>query len=239
MTRRDIETSPQVYARVCGWLYLIVIVVGIYAEFFVRSKLIVSGDAAATSHNIMASESMWRLGFACDLLGGLCYVAVTLILYVLLKPVNRNLSLLAAFLSLVGCAIGGINALGHLAPVLLLGGADYLKAFDAQQLQALASLSLKLHGYGTEIAIVFFGFYCIFLGYLIFRSGYFPKFLGVLLPIGGLCYLTNSFADFLAPAFSDKIPAAILLPPGIAELSLCLWLIAIGVNEQRWKEQAG
>jgi len=237
MIDRAGETSPQVYARVGGWLYLITIGAGVFAEFFVRSKLIVSGDAAATAHNIMASESLWRLGLAGDLIGTACYVAITLILYVLLRPVNRNLSLLAAFFSLVGCAIGGAIALGHLAPVFLLGGADYLKAFDPHQLQALALLFLKLHGYGEDVSIVFFGLYCTLLGYLIFKSGYFPKVLGVLLAIGGLCYLINSFADFMSPAFSAMIPVYILLPPGIAELSLCLWLIVMGVNVPKWEEK--
>jgi hypothetical protein len=144
--------------------------------------------------------------------------------------------LLAAFFSLVGCAVGAVVALGHYAPLLILGGADYLKAFDPHQLQALARLSLKLHGYGEDVSIVFFGLYCALLGYLIFRSSYFPKFLGILLTIGGLCYLINSFADFLSPAFSAKIPALILLPPGIAELSLCLWLIIVGVNVPKWRE---
>jgi hypothetical protein len=236
MTDRAIEASPLRLARVGGWLYLIVIVVGIFAEFFVRAKLIVSDDAVATAHSIMASESLWRLGFAFDLIGGALYVAITLILYVLLKPVDRNLSLLAAFFSLVGCAVGAVVALGHYAPLLILGGADYLNAFDPHQLQALARLSLKLHGYGEDVSIVFFGLYCALLGYLIFRSSYFPKFLGVLLIIGGLCYLINSFADFLSPAFSAKIPALILLPPGIAELSLCLWLIVVGVNVPKWRE---
>jgi hypothetical protein len=236
MTDRAIEASPLRLARVGGWLYLIVIVVGIFAEFFVRAKLIVSDDAAATAHSIMASESLWRLGFAFDLIGGALYIAITLILYVLLKPVDKNLSLLAAFFSLVGCAVGAVVALGHYAPLLILGGADYLKAFDPHQLQALARLSLKLHGYGEDVSIVFFGLYCALLGYLIFRSSYFPKFLGILLTIGGLCYLINSFADFLSPAFSAKIPALILLPPGIAELSLCLWLIIVGVNVPKWRE---
>lgn len=237
MIDHAVKTSPQTYARVGGWLYLFVIVAGIFAEFFVRSKLIVSGDAAATAHNIMASESLWRLGFAADISGVASYVAITLILYVLLRPVDRNLSLLAAFFSLAGCAIGGVVALGHLAPVFLLGGADYLRPFDTHQLQALALLSLKLHGYGEDVSIVFFGLYCPLLGYLIFRSGYFPKFLGVLLAIGGVCYLINSFADFVSPAFSAMIPAWILLPPGIAELSLCLWLVVMGVNVAKWEEQ--
>ena len=238
MTDSAVETSPQIYARVGGWLYLIVIVVGIFDEFVLRSKLIVSGDATATAHNIMASESPWRLGFAGDLIGGALYVAITLILYVLLRPVDRNLSLLAAFFSLVGCSIGAVIALGHLAPVFLLGSADYLKAFDPHQLQALALLSLKLHGYGEDVSIIYFGLYCLSLGYLIFRSGYFPKFLGILLAIGGLCYLINSFADFVSPAFSAKIPAYILLPPAVAELSLCLWLIVMGVNVSKWEEKA-
>lgn len=235
MTDRAVETSPQIYARIGGWLYLIVIVAGGFAELFVRSNLIVSGDATATAKNIMASESLWRLGFAADLINVVCYVAVTLILYVLLRPVNRNLALLAAFFSLMGCAILGIDGLGHFAALLLLGGADYLKAFDPHQLQALALLSLKLHGYGYAVSMVFFGSYCLLLGYLIFRSGYFPKFLGVLLTIGSLGYLTNSFAAFLAPAFEATI---FLVPGGVAELSLCLWLIAMGVNVAKWEEKA-
>jgi hypothetical protein len=234
MTDRAVETSPQVYARVGGWLYLIVIVAAGFAEFFVRSKLIVSGDATATAKNIVASESLWRIGFAADLVNVVCYVAVTLILYVLLRPVNRNLALLAAFFGLVGCVILGIDGLGHFAALLLLGGADYLKAFDPHQLQALALLSLKLHGYGYVISMVFFGCYCLLLGYLIFRSGYFPKLLGVLLTIGSLGYLINSFAAFLAPAFETT---ALLIPGGVAELSLCLWLIVMGVNVPKWEEK--
>jgi hypothetical protein len=238
MTDRALETSPQTYARIGGWLYLIVIVAGGFAELFVRSRLIVSGDATATAKNIMASESLWRLGFATDLINVVCFVAVTLILYVLLRPVNRNLALLAAFFSLVGCAILSIDGLGHFAALLLLGGADYLKVFDPHQLQTLTLLSLKLHAYGYAISMVFFAFYCLFFGYLIFRSGYFPKFLGVLLTIGSLCYLINSFAIFLAPAIAAMISPGILLPGGLAELTLCLWLIVMGVNVPKWEEKA-
>jgi hypothetical protein len=236
MTSRAVETSPQIYARLGGWLYLLVIVTGLFAELFVRSNLIVSGDAAATAKNIMGSESLWRLGFASDLVGVAGYVAVTLILYVLLKPVNRNLSLLAAFFSLIGCAVLGTVTLGHLAPLFLLGGADYLKVFDSHQLQALALLSLKLHGYGYEVAMVFFGAYCFVLGYLIFRSGYFPRFLGVLLMVGSLGYFIDIYAAFLAPSLAvGPIPGIL---GGVAELSLTLWLIVIGVNVPKWEEKA-
>ncbi|MBC5806300.1 MAG: DUF4386 domain-containing protein [Candidatus Eremiobacter antarcticus] len=238
MSERSVETSPQLYARIGGWLYLVTIVAGVFAEFFVRSKLIVSGDATATAHNIMASERLWRFGFAADLVGVLCYVAVTLILYVLLRPVNRDISLLAAFTSLVGCIILGFDGLAHFAPLLLLGGADYLKAFDQHQLQALALFSLKLHAYGYDLSIVFFSFYVLLLGYLIFRSGYLPKFLGVLLAIEFVCSLTNSLAGFLAPAFAATLPAALLAPGAVAESALCLWLIVMGVNVAKWKEKA-
>jgi hypothetical protein len=210
-------------------------VAAVFPEVFVRSKLIVSGDAAATANNIMAAEGLWRLSFAGDLIVTVCYVPITLILYVLLRPVNRNFALLAAFFSLVGCAVGGIAALGHFAPVLLLGGSGYLKAFDLHQLQALAFLALKLYGYGSAISLVFFGFYCLFLGYLIFGANYLPKTLGVLLAIGGLGYLANTFAGFLVPAF----PARIFLLPGIvAELALTVWLIVMGVNVPKWQERA-
>lgn len=236
MTDRAVETSPQFYARAGGWLYLIVIAAGMFAV--VPANLIVSGDAAATAKNIMASESLWRLGPATNILAGVCYVAITLILYVLLRPVNRNLSLLAAFFSLVGIAVGGVNTIGSFAPLLLLGGADYLKAFDPHQLQALSLLFVKLGAYGTAITLVFFGLYCLMLGYLIFRSGYLPKFLGILLTIGSLCYLTNSFADFLAPAFAARLFPVILMPAVIAELLLCLWLIVMGVNVPKFEAQA-
>lgn len=229
------QTSPQAYARIGGWLYLIIIVAGGFAEIFVRGKLIVSGDATATAKNIMASESLWRLGFAGELIVLVCDVALALILYVLLRPVNENLALLAAFFRLVFVAIYGITGLTHVAALLLVGGADYLKAFEPHQLQALALLSLTLHEYGYAIALVFFGIHCFFLGYLIFRSGYFPKALGILLTIGSLGYLVNSFAIFLAPAFATT---ALLLPGGVAELSLCLWLIVMGVNVQKWEQKA-
>jgi hypothetical protein len=236
MTERPVEPSPQIYARISGWLYLIVIAGGIF-DLIVSSKIIVSGDAAATATHMLASETLWRLGFTGNLLAGVCYVAITLILYVLLKPAGRNLSLLAAFFSLVGCAIGGVATLGQIAPLLLLGGADYLKSVDPHQLQALALLSINLSGYGTQVSLIFFGFYCLSIGYLIFGAGYFPKTLGVLLVIGGLCYVVDSFAYFVAPAFDAKLSPYILAPPGIAELSLCLWLIVMGVNVQRWNEK--
>ena len=229
--------SPQVYARIGGALYLFIIVAGIYGEVFVRGNLIVAGDAAATAQKIMASELLFRSGIVGDLMMHLCDVPLTLIIYVLLKPVSKNLSLLAALFSLLQTAILGVNKLNLVAVVLLLGHADYLKAFEPQKLQALASLSLTLHAYGFGIGLVFFGMSCLVAGYLIYQSGYFPKMLGVLQATAGFCYLINSLALLLAPALANKMFPAILFPAFIGELSSALWLLVKGVNTAKWDER--
>jgi len=176
-----------------------------------------------------------RLGFALDLIP--VYIVVTVLFYDLFKPVNRSLSLLAAFFSLAGCAIGALNSLFQLAPLLVLRGEQYLSIFNAGQQQALALMFLELRAQGFDICLVFFGFYCILIGYLIFRSTFLPKILGVLMAIAGLGYLINSFATFLSPAFAIHLIPYVLAPGLLGEGSLTVWLLAVGVNVQRWKEQ--
>lgn len=237
MTDHTVETSPQVYARIGGWLYLFIIVAGTFGELFVRDKLVVSGDATATANNIMASQLLWRISVAGELIMLVCSVALALIFYVLLRPVSKNLALLAAFFNLVELAIDAANKLNLFAALFLSGGADYLKAFEPHQRHALAYLSLKLHAYGFGISLVFFGFVCLILGYLLFRSGYFPKTLGVLMTIAGLSYLTNSFTLILAPTYAAMI-FPILVLAFIGETSFCLWLIVKGVNVPKWNEKA-
>jgi len=237
MEDHELQTSPQVYARIGGVLYLIIIVIGFCGEFFVREKLVVSGDVTATANNIMASESLWRITIAGGLILLVCSIALTLILYVLLRPVNKTLALLAVFFNIVEFPIEAVSKLWLFAALFLSGNADYLKAFEPHQLHALMQISLKLHDYGFGIDLVFFGFACLVYGYLLFRSGYFPRALGVLMAIAGLSYLTNSFTLILAPAYAGTI-SPILVLALIGELSLCLWLMVKGVDEQRWKEQA-
>ena len=238
MTRRALAASPQTYARLGGILYLFIIVVGIVGELVVRGGLIVEGDAAATANNILGSETLFRAGLAGDILGYVASIAVAMILYVLLEPVSRNLALLSAFLTITANAIFGLNGLFHLAAVIVLGDADALQGFDPQQVQALAYLSLRLHGYGFAIGLIFFGCFLVLLGYLVYRSGYLPRSLGVLLVVGGLGYLTNSFAQLLAPALAASLLPWVLLPPFLAELGLALWLTVKGVNVPKWEEQA-
>lgn len=238
MTERTIRISPQHYARTCGVLYLYIIVAGIFAELFVRSKLVVSTDAAATASNILANESLFRIGFSGELLHLACDVAVAVILYALLRPVDRNIALLAAFMRLACDLILAIASLSHFAALRLLADDDYLKTFLPGQLHTLALLALKLHGDGYAISLVFFAFACLSLGYLIYRSSYLPRTIGVLLVIAGACYLINSFAHFLNPAFAATLFPALFVPIFIAELSLTLWLIVKGVNVAKWEERA-
>ncbi len=238
MTDRTVETSPQLYARIGGVLYLIIIVLGIFGEAFVRDRIFVSGDAAATAANLRSLESLWRFGIAAEFFLLICAVALTLIFYVLLRPVSKELALLAVFFNLVSVAVEAVAALDLVAALFPLGNAGYLKAFPPEQLYALASLSVKSHSYGFGVALIFFGCTCLILGYLIFRSGFLPKALGVLMQIAGLSYLTDSFALILVPTFANRIFPAVLVPAFVGEASLCLWLLVKGVNVEKWEEKA-
>src|SRR6202046_3003032 len=185
---------PQRYARLGGALYLTIIVLGAFAEGFVGNKLIVSGDAAATAANILASPELWRLSLAGDFIVVLCAVPLLWIEYLLLRPVSKHLVLLAVLFNLVSLAVEAISKLFLLVVMPTLGSADYLKAFDPQQLQILAHLALRSHDIAFNIALIFFGFTCLVNGYLIFRSGYLPKFVGMLMQLAGLSYLLACFA---------------------------------------------
>jgi hypothetical protein len=237
VTGRVAEASPRLMARIAGLLYLIVIVGGIFAEIFVRGRLVVLGDAAATAHNIVTHELLYRLGFGAEIFYCACNVPLTLIFYALFKVVNRNVAWLVVFFSLVGTAVESVSLLDHFAPLILLGSGHYLSAFTAEQLGAAAYISLQLFEYGFAICLVFFGFYCLSLAYLIFRSTFFPRIIGALLVIEGLLYLINSFANFLAPGIAARV-FPYLAASAVAEISLCLWLLVMGVNVQRWRQQA-
>jgi Domain of unknown function (DUF4386) len=237
MTIRSVEASPQIYARIGGALYLSVIVLGFFGQF-VLGRVIVSGDAAATAANIMSMEWLWRCGIAVELVALVCVTALAMIYFVLLNPVSREINLLATFLRIVGITVEAVVTLNLVGALFPLGNAKSLEAFTPGQLYALVSLAIKSHSYGYGLALFFFGACFLFHGYLIFRSGFLPKVLGLLIEVAGACYLTNSFALFLAPSLADRIFPAILLPAFVGELSLCLWLLLKGVNVQRWKEQA-
>ncbi|MDH4091972.1 MAG: DUF4386 domain-containing protein [Cyclobacteriaceae bacterium] len=211
-------------------MYMLIIGFGLIAQIFVRDNLVDYNDASITASNIITSEFLFRFGFVSELLMLICDLVVTTILYLLLKDFSQNLSLLSTFFRLTSITVLGVTALSHYAALSFLGGAQYLTVFTSDQLDALALLSIKLHGSGYNICLLFFGFHLIILGYLVYRSDLFPNFLGILLLIGGLCYNINSITWFLFPSFVGRIYPAILIPSFMGELLFSLWLVIKGVS---------
>jgi Domain of unknown function (DUF4386) len=239
MRERIAEASPRFKCRVAGFLYLFIIVGALFAPFAVAPSGMMRGDAALpTTAQILASKPLYVFGGAAQLVVGACDIAVALIFYGLLKPVSKELALLAAFFRLVFVAVANANVLNHFAPLLLLSGAEYLRAFKPDQLQALALVFIRLRTIGFDIALLFFGFHCVVLGYLLFRSTFFPRILGLLLAIGGMGYVANILASVIPPAIGAHLFPYIMLPAGFAEIALTLWLIVVGVNASKWKAQA-
>ncbi len=236
MTARS-ATSPQAYARAAGALYLVIIVFGIGAEVFIRGSLIVPGDAAATAANITTHEGLFRAGFAADSIMALADVALAVLLYVLLAPAGKTLALMAAAFRLTQTAVIGLNLLSYYSALLLLDGSEYAAAFDPAQLNALAALALDRHAHGYDLGLIFFGASCLLLGILIVRSGYLPKWLGGLVALAGVVYLAGSYTLFLAPDLAGAIQPAYAVPL-VAEIALCLWLLARGVDVERWRARA-
>jgi len=236
MSTIAIELSPRAKARLAGLLYLIIIVGGLFAQIVVRDGLVISGDAAATARNIMSHELLYRLGFAVEVFYLMCNIPLTLLLFDLFKVVNRKLAEVTVLFAFVGTAIEGVALLAHYAPLVLLGKSKMLSAFPPEQLQTAAYMSIRIFDYGFMIALSFFGCFCIMLGYLIWRSTFFPRVVGALLWIEGAAYLLNSFAHFIAPAVGAKV-FPFLFVSGIAEVSFCLTLLIAGVNVPRWQEQ--
>lgn len=229
--------SVRMLSRIAGALYLAIIALGIFGEAFVRERIVVSGDAAATAANLRVLESLWRLGVAAEMVLLICAVGLTMALYVLLRPVSRDLALLATFFHLVTIAVEGAAAIFLTATLFPMDGAAYPGAFQPEQLAAIASFSIRSHGHGFAVALTFFGGFCIVAGHLIYRSGYIPKVLGILLALAGVCYLVNSFALVLSPALSARLFPPVLIPAFIAELSLAVWLLVKGIRPETQADQ--
>jgi len=232
LSERTATASPRPAPRITGVVYLLYFLTAISGELFIRG-IIVSSDPAATATNILTHERLFRLSVAVGLIATALYIAVTVLFYGLFKPVSKTVSLLAAFFSLVGCAIQAFGSLFQVAPLAVLEGSPYLNVFKADQLQAVALMFIKLNVQATYIYLVFFGLFNLLIGYLIFKSTFLPRFLGVLMALSGLGWLT-----FLSPSLANSLLAYIEIPGIVAEASLMLWLLVKGVNVERWREQA-
>ncbi len=219
-------------ARMAGFLYLAYFVAFFLADNGVHSTAVGSGDVAATAHNMMASEQLFRIGFVSFLLAAVFFLLSAWALYVLLKPVNKDLALLFLLLNLGGVAVKCTSLLSEFAAMLLLSGAETLQVFQADQLQALAMLFLNIYQIGFMIANIFFGVWLLPLGYLVFKSGFLPRILGVLLIIDCFAILIWFFQFFLFPGY-EAISYLCLAESFIAEAALCLWLLIKGVKDQK------
>ncbi|UCC88411.1 MAG: DUF4386 domain-containing protein [Anaerolineales bacterium] len=233
-TARTAKTSPLFYARLAGILYLLEFPLGLFGMMYVPSTLIVPGDAATTANNIMTSGSLFRLSIVSALILQIINILLVLVLYKLLKPVSKNSALLMVVFFLVSAPIAMLNQLNQFAALPLVSGADYLRVFTPDQLQALLPLFLDLHEHGINIAGIFWGLWLFPMGYSVFKSGFLPRILGVLLVIGCLGYLIDSFAFFLFPDYGVEIA----MFTGWGELIFPLWLVIKGVNVEKWEKRA-
>jgi Domain of unknown function (DUF4386) len=227
MIERIAEASTRPMSRITGTVYLLYFLTAVSGELLVRG-MVVSGDPGTTATNMLAHEQLFRLSMAVGLVGTALYVAVTVLFYGLFKPVNKTVALLAAFFSLVGCAIQACGSLFRVAPFVVLEDSPYISAFKPDQLQAMAMMCIKLNTQAAYIYLVFFGMFNLLIGYLIFKSTFLPRILGVLMALSGSAWLT-----FLSPPLAKYLLTYIEVVGIAAEASLMLWLLLKGVNVQR------
>lgn len=238
MIAHTTETSPRTYARIVGLLYLVLFILGPFAFFLGRTSIVVPGDPAATVSKLMASESMFRLGMAAETIIVLVEIVVSAILYVLLKPVSRPLSLASALARFAQSVLQAVSLFTAVPALLLMGGTGYLATFNPDQLNVIVLLSMNVNAFVIIIWGMIFGFHLLLLGYLVFRSGFWPKGLGILLLFASLGYLAQSYGHILVPQFDGILATVVVVLSIPGELAFTLWLLIKGVNVERWKERA-
>lgn len=217
-------------ARIAGFCYLIVIATGLFSEVFVRQALRMSNDALTTAYNIQTNEMLFRWGFVADLINFVVGIPTILIIYHFFKKSNKIILQIALALVIIQTAIIAVNLLNQITPLLLLSNDTYLNTFQQSQLATLSLLSLNIQSQGYAIGLVFFGFYCIIIGFVIYKTNAIPRIIGVLYAIAGLCYLINSFTMFLSKGFANPMFIYLAIPIFIGELSVCLWLLIKGID---------
>jgi hypothetical protein len=228
------EMSPRTKARFTGVVYLFYIVAGVFAQGFISDRLVVMRDPATTAANILGNQSMYRLGLTVYLIEMAGQIATAVLFYQLLKPVSRTGAMLAAAFELTGCGIKIFSRVLYIAPLFVVGsGVSYLSAFNKEQLDGIALLLFRINDYGAAVALAFFGFSTLLQGWLIYKSGFLPRWLGVIGMIGGLGWLT-----FLSPPLGMKLFIYVALYALIGVLITVGWLLTVGVDEQRWRQRA-
>jgi hypothetical protein len=231
---RTSEASPRLLARMTAVFFLLTLLGGVFAQGFVSNRLVVHGDALATATNILANKNLYQWGFTVYIIEMACNIATVVLFYALLKPAGPTVSLVAVALGLAACVIKAFSRVFYIAPLFVLGGAHYLSVFTTEQLQALALLLLSVNGQGAGMALAFFGFNTFLIGYLMIKSTFLPRVLGVLFAISGLGWLT-----FLSPTLGNSLFNYISTFALVGAAATLFWFFVFGVNEQRWREQAG
>jgi len=228
--------SPNTYARIAGLLYILMIILGIIEEAFVKGRIVVAGDVAATAANLKSNEMLWRWGIAIELGIIILTVFIGLVMYALTKPVIKNWAILAAFFNLLAIGTEAAYALHLVQALFPIENTAYLTAFTPEQLSAMTSLAIKSQSMGFAITLLLFGPFFFVTGYLIFKSTYLPRVLGVLYIIPGISYMVSSFLLILAPAVGAKYYFLVAGPALIGELALSLWLLIKGVKMDKWND---
>ena len=227
------ETSPRTKARITAVFYLVTLVAGIIAQGFISARLISPGNAAATATNILTNASLYRLGFTVYMIEMAAQLVMTALFYELLKPVNKGVALLSAIFGYVGCGIKIVSRLFYLAPLLVLGSSPLFSGFGEAQLQSIGLFLLRINDQGAGIALAFFGFSTVLKGWLVIKSTFLPKWLGVLSFVAGIGWLA-----FLSPTLGAQLFNYIAVVGLLGSLATIAWLLVVGVDEPRWREQA-
>lgn len=235
---RTAAASPQKYARVVGVLYLLIFILGPFAFFMGRVGVVVPGDPTATVENLMAAPSLFRLGIVAETVIVLVEIVVSAILYVLFIPVSKPLSLAAAFARFAQAILQAVNLFTAVPALLLLGGAGYLTVFNPDQLNALVLLFADANAFMIIIWGLIFGFHLLLLGYLVYKSGFMPRIFGVLLIIGGVGYLAQSYGYILAPQYNEILSTVVILLSIPGELAFTVYLLWKGLNVEKWNERS-
>lgn len=230
-------TSSKTLSRIAGLCYLIVIAAGLFSEVFVRQALTVSNDAMATAQKIQANEMLFRWGFTADLVNFVVGIPTVLILYHFFKNWNKLILQIALALVVIQTAIIAVNLLNQITPLLLLGKATYLNGLQENQRATMVLLSLNIQAQGYGVGLVFFGCYCMLIGYAIVKTKAIPQWIGIAYAIAGLCYLVNSFTMLLSKGFANPLFIYLAIPIFIGELSLCLWLLLKRIDTTRLEQK--
>ena len=230
MTLRTIEPAQRTAAKVAGFLYLFQMATAIFGESYVRGQLIVRGDATRTAQNIIGAERLFRLSIAGDLVTYTTVIVLIWALYVVVRPVDKNLALLAVLFRLAENAVLCVATVNSLVALRLLSGADYLKSFEASQLHSLARLALTAQGLGMNVAFILLGLGSTVFAYLLLKSRYVPKALAAWGIFSSLVLAIVTWAIMVLPRLGDVMGLAYMAPMGIYEVGLGLWLLVKGIQ---------